>query len=141
MADAAVEAAHLHQVVFRDGCMARVQHGWADPGAPQVLVRMERHLAPDPHREHVLDRDRHAGAPHAVGEALLHPAAERALPSVRRVDDHERHLGVGRNLDRAFDLADRVGAPDPAGEQEAGGVDRADRQSVLRGQVRIWAGS
>ena len=53
------------------------------------------------------------------------------LPPERRV--HDDHVGADRlgHLGRALELAPRVGAPDPLGEEQAGRVDRADRHLVV----------
>ena len=102
----------------------------------QILVRVEhQRVRSHVDREHVLDADRDAGAALDRGERLVQPLPVAALPSVRRVGHHRRNTGVGRDLGRSFDLADRVGTPDPAGEQQGRRVDRPDLQPVLGRQL------
>ncbi len=68
------------------------------------------------------------------GKLVDQPAAERALPPIRRVDDHDGDVGVGRRLDGAIDLPDRVGAPDLPRQQQARRVERADLETELVGE-------
>ena len=58
-----------------------------------------------------------------------------ALPPERRV--HDDHLGadLGGHLGGALELAPRLGAPDPLGEQQARRVHRADRHRVVLGEL------
>ena len=65
--------AEVDQVVLGDRGVAGVHHQVGEAlEVLQVLVRVERHLAtPDPDREHVLDRDRHAGLRRARGESIF----------------------------------------------------------------------
>ena len=79
---------------------------------------------------HVLDRERDAGAtPRAPAMPVDEARGVVALPAERRVhDDHVGADGV-RHLGRALELAPRVGAPDPLGDQQARRVHRADGSS------------
>ena len=86
-------------------------------------------------REHVLDADRDPGSRLNGGQRLVQSAAIAALPSVRRVGHDGRDAGIGGDLGRSLDLADRVGPPDPAREQQRRRVDRSDLQSVLGRQL------
>ena len=101
----------------------------------EVLVRMERHgPARRPDREHVLDGHGDPRALLDIGQLVDQPAAERALPPIRRMDDHDGDAGVGRRLDGAVDLPDRVGAPDLPRQEQARRVERADLETELVGE-------
>ena len=65
----------------------------------------------------------------------MEPAAVAALPSVRRVGHDGRDAGIGGDLRRSLDLADRIGPPDPTGEQQRWGVERSDLESMLGRQL------
>ena len=106
----AEQLSDLDRIVPRHRGMRGVQHQVMHPlERLQVLVRVERDVpACDAHREHVLDRDRDAGALLDAREVVDEPATERALPSIRRVHHHHRDAGVRGRLDRPVDLLDRV---------------------------------
>ena len=84
---------------------------------------------------HVLDGERDAGGLLEGGDALDEAGGVLALPAERRV--HDDHVGadLGGHLGRPLELAPRVGAPDPLGEQQARRVDRADRHLVVLGEL------
>ena len=108
----------------------------------QILVRVE-HQRPraDVHGEHVLHRDRDPGARLDLGKGCEEPPSICPLPSVGRVHHDQRDLRRGRDPGRRVDLADRVLPPHGSGEQERGGVQRADLQAVLGGEVAHHRGA
>ena len=69
------------------------------------------------------------------GDAVDEVGGVVPLPAERRV--HDDHVGAdrGRHLGGALELAPRLGAPDPLGEQQARRVDRADRHLVVLGEL------
>jgi hypothetical protein len=129
----------LQQVEAGDGQVAGVQHegGVAVEGVEVLaVVEADPPVAADLEGEHVLHPDDHAGPRRVLGEALGHPPAVPTLPSVRGVDDDQRDPDGLRHLHAPQDLLDGIGAPDAAGHEQEGRVDRLDLEVELPRQLQ-----
>jgi hypothetical protein len=98
-------------------------------------------------REHVLHRHRHRTGLLQPGHLIAEALGVAALPPERRVHHDSRRTQLLCGPHRAVELADRVGTPDPLGDEQARRVHRqhwhpiaaghpGDRGDVLTGSLR-----